>query len=280
MQIWIGTSGYSYPDWVGGFYPRGTRPNRMLDHYCGHFPLVELNFTFYRLPTPSMLARLADQTPAGFQFLVKMPRSLSHEESNAELAGFRAAVEELQRRDRLLGLLCQLPQACHHTRRHLAWLDTLGKDLQSFRLAVEFRHRSWFRPEVPGWLRERGMDLVAVDVPDLPNLYPRGPVQSSPTIYVRFHSRNGSNWYGSDKDRYNYWFDDAALTEWIDALTRVREETKRVFLLFNNCHRSQAAENAGRMAELIRRLAPTMEVVPPFAELPTMPRQPSLFDDT
>src|SRR5205814_10562919 len=98
MQIWIGTSGYSYPDWVGGFYPRGTRPNRMLDHYCGHFPLVELNFTFYRLPTPSMLARLADQTPAGFQFLVKMPRSLSHEESNAELAGFRAAVEELQRR--------------------------------------------------------------------------------------------------------------------------------------------------------------------------------------
>jgi len=124
------------------------------------------------------------------------------------------------------------------------------------------------------------MDLVAVDVPDLPNLYPRGPVQSSPTIYVRFHSRNGSNWYGSDKDRYNYWFDDAALTEWIDALTRVREETKRVFLLFNNCHRSQAAENAGRMAELIRRLAPTMEVVRPFAEPPTMPRQPSLFDDT
>src|SRR5438132_10075491 len=86
-QIWIGTSGYSYPDWVGGFYPPNTRPNRMLAYYCGHFPLVELNFTYYRLPTPGMLARLVEQTPPGFQFLVKLPRSLSHEESTAELTG-------------------------------------------------------------------------------------------------------------------------------------------------------------------------------------------------
>ena len=59
MKAWIGTSGYSYPDWVGGFYPPATRPNKMLAHYCRHFPLVELNFTFYRMPTASMLGRLA-----------------------------------------------------------------------------------------------------------------------------------------------------------------------------------------------------------------------------
>ena len=53
MKVWIGTSGYSYPDWVGPFYPEGTRSGRMLAHYAGHFPLVELNFTFYRLPTPT-----------------------------------------------------------------------------------------------------------------------------------------------------------------------------------------------------------------------------------
>src|SRR5438876_474667 len=81
MQVWLGTSGYSYPDWVGGFYPPGTRSNQMLNRYAESFPLVELNFTFYRLPTPAMLARLANQAPDGFQFVVKMPRSLSHEES-------------------------------------------------------------------------------------------------------------------------------------------------------------------------------------------------------
>src|SRR6266404_1110676 len=109
-QIWIGTSGYSYPDWVGGFYPPGTRPGKFLAHYCRHFPLVELNFTFYRLPTVAMLTRLVEQTPDGFQFIVKLPRTLSHEESTSDIAGFRQAVDELHGRGRLLGLLCQLPQ--------------------------------------------------------------------------------------------------------------------------------------------------------------------------
>src|SRR5207248_5006809 len=68
MQVWIGTSGYSYREWVGGFYPVGTTPRRMLPFYCGHFPIVELNFTFYQTPTPDMLAHMAEQTPDGFQF--------------------------------------------------------------------------------------------------------------------------------------------------------------------------------------------------------------------
>src|SRR5438093_10411212 len=126
MQVWLGTSGYSYPDWVGGFYPPGTPPGRMLRHYCRHFPLVELNFPFYRLPTPPMLARLAEQTPAGFQFLVKVPRSLSHDETIAELSAFRDAVDELRRAGKLLGLLCQTPQASHYGRKRLGWLDTLA----------------------------------------------------------------------------------------------------------------------------------------------------------
>ena len=60
MKVWVGTSGYSYPDWVGPFYPEGTRPNRMLSYYARQFPLVELNFTFYRPTTPEMLGRIAD----------------------------------------------------------------------------------------------------------------------------------------------------------------------------------------------------------------------------
>ena len=66
MQVWIGTSGYSYPDWVGSFYPAGTRPQRMLSHYCRVFPLVELNFTYYRPPTSEMLTLIVeDNVPAG-----------------------------------------------------------------------------------------------------------------------------------------------------------------------------------------------------------------------
>src|SRR5207248_908798 len=129
-------------------------------------PLVELNFSFYHLPSGPTLARMADLTPPGFRFLVKLSRSLSHEENPRDLAGFRRAVLELERRGKLCGLLCQLPQANHHGQRSLDWLATLGRELGDLRLAVEFRHRSWARPDLSGWLAERRLDLVAVDAPN------------------------------------------------------------------------------------------------------------------
>jgi hypothetical protein len=134
MDVWIGTSGYSYPDWVGEFYPPGPRPERMLGHYSQFFPLVELNFTFYRPPTAGLLLRLADKAPAEFQFLVKLPQTASHQQSAADLPGFRKAAEALDRRHQLAGPLCQLPQSTHNTRRAAAWLTTLGRELADLRL--------------------------------------------------------------------------------------------------------------------------------------------------
>jgi uncharacterized protein YecE (DUF72 family) len=278
MQVWVGTSGYSYSDWVGPFYPHGTRPGQLLAHYCLHFPLVELNFTFYRLPTAMMLSRLVEQTPDGFQFIVKLPRTLSHEENAGDVIPFRHAVDELRTRGRLLGLLCQLPQASHNLPKHRAWLEQLAGEFTGYGLAVEFRHYSWFRPEVTAWLGQRNLDLVAVDVPDLAGLYPRGLVQSSPRLYVRFHSRNAGNWYRSDKFRYDYDYDDQALHEWIGALSENENRSDRVLLLFNNCQRSQAVANAQRMRELLSKMDSTMEVIEPFAAPQPSSKQRLLFD--
>ena len=276
MQVWIGTSGYSYPDWVGGFYPNGTRPAKMLSFYTQHFPVVELNFTFYRLPTPAMLARFAELTPDGFQFLVKLPRTLSHDKNPRDIVPFRLAVNELSTRSRLLGLLVQFPQAMHDLPSHRSWIERLADEFCSYRLAVEFRHRSWHHAELGPWLRERKLDLVAVDVPDLPGLYPRGMVKSGDRVYVRFHSRSAENWYRSDKDRYDFNYDDKSLTEWIDALKVFGKDVEKVFLLFNNCQRSQAAANARRMQELLASTAPEIEIVQPVAA--SVPHQRMLFE--
>jgi uncharacterized protein YecE (DUF72 family) len=278
MKVWIGTSGYSYPDWVGPFYPPGTRAPRMLAHYVRHFPLVELNFTFYRPPTPEALARLAGQAPDGFRFLVKVPRTISHEESPRDLPLFRRSVEELRRRGCLLGLLCQLRQAHHYTRRRLGWLDALGRDLGEHRLAVEFRHRSWARPDLAPWLGERRIDLVSVDVPDIPALYPRGLVRSTNRAYVRFHSRGAGNWYLSDKERYDFTYDAAALGGWVEALLHSAGLTEEAFLLFNNCVGAQAVANAWRTADLFRQRAGA-DVVAPFASAAALPVQRGLFDN-
>jgi len=278
MYVWIGTSGYSYQDWVGDFYPEGTRPEQMLPSYCRHFPLVELNFTFYRPPTRSILDRLACKTPPGFQFLVKLPQVISHDQSPLELPGFRHAVEGLAQRGQLAGLLCQFPQALHCTRPACNWITTLAGELGKFRLAVEFRHRSWSREGLPAWLAEMNLDLVAVDAPDLPGLFPRGWVQSTRAAYVRLHSRNADKWYRSGEERYDYHYSDNELGEWIDELVRrdVEGGTERALFLFNNCQRSQAAVNARRMQQLFGERAPFVDLVPPMAS--SVPVQGTLFE--
>jgi uncharacterized protein YecE (DUF72 family) len=278
MQVWIGTSGFSYPDWVGPFYPAGTRSNRMLPHYCRAFPLVELNFTYYRPPTRAMLTRLARQTPPGFQFLVKMPRSLSHEESTHDLLGFRLAIDALMLERRLSGILCQIPQSSHRTRTRTAWLEHLASEFREHRLAIEFRHRSWAHADVTAWVREQQMDLVAVDVPDLPNLYPRGFVQSGDRIYIRLHSRQADKWYASGADRYDYDYDDAELSEWADALAERQDRARSAYILFNNCAGAQAAINAIRMRTILKTHSPLLSVIDPFPPETEGDGQPSLFD--
>jgi uncharacterized protein YecE (DUF72 family) len=277
MDVWIGTSGYSYTEWVGDFYPAGTRPERMLASYAKSFPLVELNFSFYRSPTRSMLLRQADKAPRGFQFLVKLPQTISHDRSDNDLPGFRHAVEGLHARGQLLGLLCQFPQACHCTRSACDWVVRLADELAPLGLAVEFRHRSWHRPGLPDWMAEHNLDLVAVDVPDLPGLFPRGWVQSGRRAYVRLHSRNAKAWYKGDKERYDFHYTDEQLNEWVSALENqaLASGTERALLLFNNCQRSQAAINARRMQRLLEEEAPELNVVPPFAQ--AAPVQGTLF---
>jgi uncharacterized protein YecE (DUF72 family) len=275
MRVWIATCGYSYPDWVGPVYPPGTSQPKMLSYYSRIFPLVELNFTYYRLPTPEMLARQVDKAPPGFQFLVKLPGTISHEEKADDVAAFRQAVSVMQERNCLLGLLCQLPQAAHQTKKRWHWLEFLSEEFAGLNLAVEFRHRSWNEPLVVAKLSQAGIPLVAVDVPNLADLYPRGLVQSTPTIYVRLHSRNAENWYASDKDRYDYNYSDAEMKEWIAELSAAERQTQQAFVLFNNCHHAQAAANAKRFRELVQSLAGSLEIVEPPA--PVLPER-GLFD--
>ncbi|MCS6977543.1 MAG: DUF72 domain-containing protein [Gemmatales bacterium] len=276
MEVWVGTSGYSYADWVGVFYPNGMRPDRMLAYYVTQFPLVELNFTFYRLPTRRDLDRLADKTPSGFQFLVKLPQTISHDLDLHDLAPFRDSLQGLEERRQLLGVLAQFPQRFHDTVSNRDYVRRLAAELSGQGLAIEFRHVSWAKPETPRWLGELGPHLVSVDVPEIPALFPRGLVQSGDLVYVRLHSRRAASWYESDKERYDYSYSDVEMTEWVEGLRSVANRTSRAWVLFNNCQRGQAAANALRFAQLLRELAPELAVVSPFAEMG--PRQRSLFE--
>jgi uncharacterized protein YecE (DUF72 family) len=276
MDLWIGTSGYSYMEWVGPFYPPGTSSSRMLRTYARFFPTVELNFTFYRVPTPDNLLRLADQTPPGFPFVVKLHQSMSHEQVMTSAGPFREALDALDGRGRLAGILCQFPQRFHHNRAGLDWLEALRKQFRHHSLSVEFRHASWAQPEVTAWLAERAMNIVSVDVPPAPGLFPTGLVLSGRTAYVRFHSRNQSSWYDAHEERYNYDYSDDELREWVEALAERSGDVDRAFVYFNNCRLGHAAANALRFRELLAARSPALQVIGPLPAKPS--RQRDLFD--
>ena len=278
IPVWIGTAGYSWPDWVGRFYPPGTSAERMPGFYATQFPAVEVNSTFYRVPTVGQLTRLAGKTPPGFRFSLKVPRSISHEQQPYDIDPFRRAAEELTANGRLIGLLLQFPETFENTRPNRDWIDHVGAGLKPHDVWVEFRHRSWHRPRLGDWLRERGLELASVEIPALPHLFPAGLIDAGTTrVYARLHTRSADNWYGQGKVRYDFDYSDEALREWIGRLTEAAPRLDEVFLFFNNCQGVQGPTNARRMAVLLRAEAPQFRVVePPGAPVPV---QRGLFDE-
>ncbi|MBV9879637.1 MAG: DUF72 domain-containing protein [Gemmatirosa sp.] len=196
MKRLTGTSGYSFKEWKGSFYPSDLPDDGMLGYYAGRFPTVEINNSFYRLPKTQVLLDWAAQVPAPFTFSIKASQRITH---HARLKPECAdAVEYLLRTtaslaDRLGPILFQLPpnlkQDVDRLRAFLALLPA-GR-----RYAIEFRHESWFDDVVFDALREADIPLVVIDQPDFAS-----PVVTTASWgYVRLH-------------RFDY--DDAALGTW------------------------------------------------------------------
>jgi len=162
-QLLAGTSGFSYKEWVGKFYPEKHPVDGMLRYYAGHFATVEINNTFYRMPAETMLARWAEEVPEGFSFTLKAPRRITHE---LRLKECETHVAEFFRRAQALGaklgpVLFQLPPFLKKDLPRLRdFLALLPADRPA---AFEFRNESWQDGEVYEALRARGAMLCYTD---------------------------------------------------------------------------------------------------------------------
>jgi uncharacterized protein YecE (DUF72 family) len=260
-KILIGTSGYSFPDWTGPFYPPGTRSGDYLDFYSRHFNAVEVNSTFYGIPSPRVIELMERKTPPGFHFVVKVNRAMTHESSRdpAIYRQFLAVLEPLKAAGKYDGLLAQFPWAFKRTESALDHVQALRELLPGEPLFVEFRHDSWMTPDLEPWLRERSLGYCAVDEPHLPGLIPPVTMVTAEDAYVRMHGRNSATWWnGEGSLRYDYDYKERELREWMTRVRQLAERARRTYLFFNNCHAGQAARNAKLMQELMRQqnLAP------------------------
>jgi uncharacterized protein YecE (DUF72 family) len=196
-MILLGTSGYSFPDWGGVFYPPGLDRSKMLDYYVRQFKTVEVNSTYYRIPPPSTFAAMERKTPADFEFVVKVHHDMTHAQTRDPEAytAFHAALEPLRRARKLSGVLAQFPQAFHRSEENEQFLLELQERMEGAPLFIEFRHNSWMKEDVFDLLERESLGYVSVDEPELPGLLPRVARATGPLAYVRFHGRNKKNWY-------------------------------------------------------------------------------------
>jgi uncharacterized protein YecE (DUF72 family) len=227
----IGCSGWNYTHWRDVVYPRGLPARRWLDHYATLFGTVEVNTTFYRLPSTTAVQGWAAQTPAGFVFAVKASRYLTHIKRLADMeqgvSRFYERIEPLVAAGKLGPVLWQLPPTFHRND------DRLGAALAALPPgphAFEFRHPSWFDDEVYDLLRARGVALVIADRSEIRRFQTQE--RTADFVFLRFHHGGGEGSYTHRR-----------LGAWARRIEEWRAEGD-VYAYFNNDWAGYAVENA------------------------------------
>ena len=200
-DLLIGTSGYDYPEWKGVFYPEDLKRKDFLIFYATQFNALELNNTFYNMPTEERLMSFYERSEGKLSFSVKANRLLTHEigaDWQVAAKDFKEALKPLNEKERLSAVLFQLPESFHYTNDNRIYLAKLIAEFEGFPVMVEFRHKEWIRDSVFEGLEKRKAGIVFCDMPQLKNL-PDGTVMGTPFIgknaYIRLHGRNEGAWY-------------------------------------------------------------------------------------
>jgi uncharacterized protein YecE (DUF72 family) len=231
MQFFVGTSGYSYKEWKGIFYPEKLPQKEMLSYYAGRFSTVEINNTFYAMPNPATLESWAGQTPDSFRFVLKAPQAITHRKRLKNVEGetdflLRTAAVLTKRQG---PLLFQLPP---NLKKDVPRLDAFLKLVDGrARAAFEFRHESWLDEEVFDCLRAHSCALCVADADDLPAAE---PVTTAGWGYVRLR---------------RVVYTPEALRAWVDKL-RSRDWTE-AYVFFKHEDAATGPQLANRFLKLV-----------------------------
>ena len=233
-MIWIGTSGYNYPEWRGSFYPVNLPAGQMLPYYAARFPTVEINYTFYRMPNEKLIGGWAAQTPSPFKLTLKAPRRITHDSRLKDceplVATFCHVAGTLG--DKLGTLLFQLPPSL---KKNLAVFDAFLALLPiGIRAAFEFRHASWLDDEVYERLAARHLALCVADSEKMST-----PARVT-ADYAYFRLRDEG-----------YTADDIA--RWAETIVRETASCRDVFVYFKHEEQGKGPELAKMLMERLPR---------------------------
>jgi uncharacterized protein YecE (DUF72 family) len=241
VKYYVGCSGWHYEHWRGLYYPQDLPRSKWLSFYARQFNTVELNNSFYRVPSEKAFTTWRESTPENFVFAVKMSRYVTHIK---RLRNLGPAVENFLARAGLLGgmlgpLLYQLPPGMKRNDELLQ--NFLSLLPPKYRHAIEFRHKSWIGEAVFDILRRHNIGLCVFDMPGF-----SCPLAiTSDFAYVRFHGSEGL---------YSSCYSDAELSRWAERIARLSQNVEASYIYFNNDAEAFAVKNAMTLRNLLRTL--------------------------
>jgi uncharacterized protein YecE (DUF72 family) len=266
-NIRIGTSAWSDHD---PFYPPGVRGAAQLSYYAKYFPIVEVNMTYYRIPTMKMTEGWVKRTPDDFVFDVKPPRELTSTpekpgdappEPDARIAEeFGEAIKPLVEAGKLGAITFQFPPSYRNTEQHQEYIRLLPELFPKYPISVEFRRRDWLdeehAEETLELLEETGLSYTMADEPQLGtgSVPPVYGITNPRLAIVRFHGRNYESWYnfkGSARDRFNWVYQKEELEEWLPKIRSAMEAAETVHVFFNTNYADQGPRNAVLLMEML-----------------------------
>jgi len=260
MDIYIGTSGWSYPKgegtWKGYFYPSG-KINE-LEYYSQFFNTVEVNSSFSRPPNPGFAENWVKRTPKDFFFAVKLWQKFTHPKMYQEATGehaiisqndvdlFMNSIEPLYRAGKLCALLAQFPPSFKNDSYGKQILNAVIRTFGKYPLAVELRHRSWSDDDKTSKvLKESNISWVQIDEPKFKSSVAAEIPLTSDLAYLRFHGRNAEMWWqGDNETRYKYLYSEEEIDELSGKVKKAANNTKLTFAFFNNHWQGYAPRNA------------------------------------
>lgn len=246
-KAYVGTSGWSYDDWAGRFYPADIRKKDWFGYFAAHFSTVELNATYYRLFPAKTFGGWKDKAPKNFTYAVKMWGLVTHRKRLKDVTEqTQTVLERAAMLGRHLGpVLIQLPPGLHREDQRLAdYIEVLKETRQKvgrrFRFTIEFRHESWMDDAVFAMLKKSNIALCLPDGPrmDCPKIV------TSYFTYVRFHGREG---------KYQTIYSQKMLAEWADWMKKQIENGIDVCAYFNNDFHAHAVQNARQLIDLVEK---------------------------
>jgi uncharacterized protein YecE (DUF72 family) len=254
-MIYLGTSGFSYKDWVGVYYPEGLQQREWLTFYSRELKTCEINSTYYAMPSAATLKSMSARTGGDFLFAIKANQEMTHlrQDSTGICQVFTRALEPLIESGKLGCILAQFPYSFDFTQANWEYLAQLRKNLAGLPLVIEFRNARWLKVEVFQWMRRQELGFCCVDEPHLPNLLPPITEATSKIGYVRFHGRNKEKWWQHDQayERYDYTYKAEELQEWVPKIKKLAELTDKTFVFANNHWRGQSINTVRQLQMML-----------------------------